>query len=586
MSADRRLVAVLSADAKGYSRLMAEDEIATVRTLTAHRDAMSAAIRGYHGRVVDSPGDNLLAEFPSAVDAVEAAVAIQRRLAEANAALPPERRLEFRIGVNLGEILADGERIYGDTVNVAARVEALAEAGGICVAGAVYDQVVTRLPYAWDALGEQAVKNIVRPVRVYRARLDGQAHAHAPAPAAARALVDRPSIGVLPFREFGVTEGDAYFGEGIVEDIIGALATVPDLFVVSRNSTSRFGQAAIDAKAVGRDLGVRYLLSGSLRRSGDRIRVVAELADAESQVVLWTDKIDGRADELFDLQDRLSEKTITTIAPQVQGAELRRALRKRPESLDSYDFVLRGLHLLYRLQRSEFDLAREMFERAIVLDPAYATPYALSAIWYSIRHGQGWSESLERDYAEVARLAEAALDRDPFDARALALCGHTRALIFHDYDGAIDLFDRALAASPNSAVAWVRSSPTYSYIGDAAEARRRAEMALRLSPLDPHLFYTYTALAFACYTGGAFDEAVSWGRKAMSQSPHYTANLRFLAASLAAAGRATEARHVGAALREVEPGFRVEAFCRRYAYRDPERRAALARHLIAAGLPA
>jgi adenylate cyclase len=556
ISVTRRLAAVLSADAKGYSRLMGADEVGTVQTITGHRAVMRHTVVRFNGRVVDTPGDNLLAEFASVVDAVTCA----------------------------GEIIADGERIYGNTVNVAAHIEALADAGGVCVSGTVYEQMANKLSIAWESLGEQAVKNIPRPLRVLRALLDTSAPARAREPA--RVPTDRPSIAVLPFRERGVADEHPYFGDGLVEDIVGALASLPDLFVVSRTSTARFREAPVDLKSVGRDLGVRYVLTGSVRRAGARLRIAAELADVESQTVLWSEKVDGRTSRLFELQDRLSEKTVTTLAPHVRAAEIRRALRKRPENLDAYDYMLRRLDLLYRLRRSEFDSARQMFDKAIALDSTYAAPYTLAAMWHSIRVGQGWSGGETADYEMVMCMAGAALERDPFDARALALCGHVRALRFRDYDGAITLFDRATAASPNSAVAWVRSSPTYSYLGKPAEAKRRALLALRLSPLDPHLFYTHTALALAAYTAGEFEQAVTWGSKARSENARFTANLRVLAASLAAAGRRDEASAVAASLMTVEPAFRVEPFCASYPFKDAYLTIALESHLKAAGLPA
>jgi TolB-like protein/class 3 adenylate cyclase/cytochrome c-type biogenesis protein CcmH/NrfG len=580
---ERRLAAVLSADGKNYSRLMSEDEIGTVRTLTAHRTVMRDAIARVHGRVVDTPGDNLLAEFASAAEAVQCAVEIQQTLRQRNDELSPGRRLEFRIGVNVGEVIDDGERIYGDTVNIAARLEALADGGGLCISGIAHDQIVHLLPLTWESLGAQMVKNIARPVRVYRARL--AAAAGTPTPPGALRPTRRPSIAVLPFRELDVPEGQRYFGDGIMEDVVGAIASLPDLFVISRSSAARFRESGLDVRSIGRELSVRYVLSGIVRRAGERIRITAELADCETQTILWTDKIDGRATDLFDLQDRLSEKIITTIAPHVREADLRRALRERPENLDAYDFMLRGLDLLYRLTRREFDLARDMFERAIILDPGYAAPHALTALWHSIRVGQGWSTDVQADHAAVARFAESALERDPFDARALALYGHLKALLFHEYEGAIALFDRAIAVSPNSAGAWGRSSPTYSYIGDAGEARRRAQIALRLSPFDPQVFLIHTALGLACYTAGDYEEAVSWCRKAMAQSPNYTANLRFLAASLAASGLPAEAHRIGRALLDIEPGFRVQRFCDGYAYKDAARRTLLGNHLRAAGLP-
>jgi adenylate cyclase len=583
VNVERRLSAILSADAKGYSRLMAGDEIGTVLTLTSHRIVMRETITRLRGRVVDSPGDNLLAEFGSTADAVEAAVEIQHALQARNGQLPEGRRLEFRIGVNLGEIIVEDERIYGDAVNVAARLESMADGGGVCVSGAVHDQIAGKLALSWEPLGEQRVKNIPRAVRVYRVRL-------APAPQEPLAGVHvsptyRPSIAVLPFREVGIDEQHRYFGDGVVEDIIGALASLPDLFVISRNSSARFHGNPVDFKAVREDLVVRYVLSGSIRRMGERIRIVAELADTETQAVVWTDRVDGRLEQLYELQDRLSERTVHSIAPHVQNAEIRRALRKRPENLDAYDFMLRGLDVLYRLKRTEFDRARGLFERSMDLDPAYATPYALSALWHCIRRGQGWSEDPLADYEAALRLAEAALERDPFDARALALGGHVRALLLHDYEGAFGLFDRAIAASPNSSVAWVRSSPAYSYVGDAAEAKRRAEVGIRLSPFDPQLFFAHTALGFACYTAGDYEEAIGWGRRAMSENLNYTANLRFLVASLAAAGQTEKAREVGRVLVAMEPGFRVQKYCDTYAYRDPARRTALASHLRAAELP-
>jgi adenylate cyclase len=584
MNVERRHAAILSADAKGYSRLMAEDEVGTVRTLIAYRTVMRDWITSFRGRVVDSPGDNLLAEFGNAIDAVECAVAIQQSLREQNAGLHEHRRLEFRMGVNVGDVVVEASNIYGDAVNIAARLEALADAGGICVSGGVHDLVAPKLSVEWESLGPRTVKNIDRPVHVYRARLVG-----GPSARASDALLRptyRPSIAVLPFGEFGVGEEHLYFADGIVEDIIAALASLPDLFVISRNSTARFRGAPVDVASVGRDLSVRYVLSGSIRRSGDRIRIASELADTETEAVLWSDRIEGHSNELFELQDKLAQRTVTTIAPSVQEAEMRRATAKRPENLNAYDLMLRGLDLLYRLRRSDFDRAREMFEKSIAVDAGYATPYALTALWYSIRSAQGWSKDQRADLEAAGRFAEAALERDPLDARALALGGHIKAFVLHDYEGAFALFDRALAASPNSSLAWVRSSPAYTYVGEAAEGKRRAEIGLRLSPFDPHLFYVHTAVGFACYTSGDLDEAVVWCRRAMSQKPTFVANLRFLAASLAASGRLAEAREIGRTLLEIAPDFHVDAFCETYAYKDPGRRAALAAHLKVAGLPA
>jgi DNA-binding NtrC family response regulator/tetratricopeptide (TPR) repeat protein len=395
----------------------------------------------------------------------------------------------------------------------------------------------------------------------------------------------RPAIAVLPFLVEGETEGQGYLGDGIVEDIIGALAGVRDLLVISRNSTLRYRGVRVEVGEVGRDLGVTYALSGSVRRAGQRLRVSAELAETAHGAVVWASHFDGIADDLFALQDQIATRVITTIAPQVREAELRRALRKRPESMEAYDCVLRALAQIYRLNREDFEEARIWLEKAIARDPSYATPYALLAIWHSIRFGQGWSPDPAADQAEVLRLALAALERDSFDAMALALCGHAKSILRYEFDDALALFDRALTISPSSAIAWTRSSPTYSYLGDAREALARAEQGLRLSPFDLHVFYTHTILGLAQYVAGEYEEAVRWCRKAREENPQFTANLRLFAASLAALGQTDEAREAGGALLSVEPRFQVGRFVESYAIRDPERRDRLARQLRSAGLP-
>jgi TolB-like protein/DNA-binding SARP family transcriptional activator len=394
----------------------------------------------------------------------------------------------------------------------------------------------------------------------------------------------RPSIAVLPLQNLTPNATDDYLGDGIVEDIIEMLSRVPNFFVISRLSTLTLKNQARHPREIGRLLGVRYVLSGSIRRADDRIRVSAELADSESQTVLWTDRFDGGVGDIFTVQDRLSQRVAITIAPFLHNAELQRIARKRPENFNAYDFMLRGLDLLYRLRREEFELAREMLARSIELDPSYAAPVAYTALWHSIRIGQGWSTDLTDDRTAVDRLASMALEIDSLDATALALCGHVKALLFRDHGTALTLFDRALKANPNSSIAWVRSSPTFSYLGNGDEARRRGEHGLRLSPFDPHAFFIYGILGLACYTSGDYEAAVAWGRRSLAENPDWTANLRVLAASLAAAGHETEARQVGAALRQAEPKFRVRQFCETYAYKDPARRDLLAHYLVAAGL--
>jgi tetratricopeptide (TPR) repeat protein len=320
-------------------------------------------------------------------------------------------------------------------------------------------------------------------------------------------------------------------------------------------------------------------------RSKDRLQVFAELADTATLAIIATGSFEGHIADLFTLPSRLAERILQNVAPHLRRAELRRARSKRTENLDAYEATLCGLDLLYRLNRTEFEQARQMFERSIGLDDNYAAPYAFLALWHSLRLNQGWSEDQRTDRAQVVRFASAALLRDPIDPYALSLSGHLHALLFRDFPTAFDLFDRSLRATPNSAFTLMRSSPTFSYIGNSVEARRRAEKALRLSPFDPHVFFTYSALALADYTEGDYDCAIEWSRRSATDNPGWTANLRVLAASLAAGGRIDEARQIGGTLRRLEPNFRVRPFCDAYAFAEEARRRLLATHLLLAGLP-
>jgi adenylate cyclase len=395
----------------------------------------------------------------------------------------------------------------------------------------------------------------------------------------------RPSIAVLPFAVEGDDSGREYFGEGVVEDIIGSLASLGELSVISRSSTLRYRGGGADTRMVGRDLGVGYVLSGNIRQANNRLRIGVELAESRRGTVVWARHFDGMSRDLFALQDEIVNKAVATLAPQVREAELRWALRQRPESMEAYDCFLRGATQRYHLGAEDFAEAGVFLRRAIELDPGYAAPYAVLADWYSIRMYQGRSPDIQADRAEAGRLATAALERDSFDATALAICGHLKSFLFQDFDEAIALFDRALAASPSSALAWTRSSATYSYLGLADQAVARAEEGLRLSPLDPHLFFTHGSLSLAHYAGGHYLDAVRWGQKAMDANPRFVANVRILAASMAAANQLAEAQAVGRALLMLAPTFRVSTFMEGYALRDSERRALLATHLRLAGLP-
>ena len=404
-------------------------------------------------------------------------------------------------------------------------------------------------------------------------------------PASAAAWTSRPSIAVLPFTEYGAQAPDSSIGDGIAEDAITMLTALPDLLVISRNSTQKYRKLPLDIAAIGRELGVRYICSGTVRRHENRLRVSAELADAETLAVVAAASFEGETTDLFALQDRINERILAVIAPHIRHAELQRSRHKRTENLDAYDYMLRGSDALYRLDLLEFERAREMLARSIELDPNYSAPYAFTGLWHSLRVNQGWSPDRPADLVKVDEFVAAALRCDPNDVWALSLSGHLRALLFRDFDAAFDLFDRALRAGPNSAFAWARSSPAYSYVGNGAEGRRRAEEALRRSPLDPHLFFTQGILAMAAYTEADYTDAIAWARRSYAENPKHTPCLRFLAASLAAVGRLDEARQMAETLSRMEPRFRVRAFCANYAFRDEHLRDRFAGHLLSAGLP-
>lgn len=580
----RRLAAILFADVAGYTRLMDEHEADTHHRLMALFDkVVKPAIAAANGRIVKNTGDGFLARFESVSGALDCAVEIQRKVHSREAAHPAKRQLALRMGLHVGDIFVEARDVYGAGVNLAARLQELAEPGGLTISASVREQLGGNLKLPIVDLGNVTLKNIAAPVRVFRVVMSETDRRRPPSPGAP--WNSRPSIAVLPFVEYGPSAADSFIGDGIVEDVVAALASLPDLFVISRNSTLRYRETPPNINAIGRELGVRYVFSGTIRRRENRLRISAELADTESLAVIATDRLEGETTELFALQDQLTERVLQRIAPHIHEAELRRMRTKRTDSLDAYDYMLRGLDLLYRLEQAEFEQSRQMFQLSISLDEHYAAPYAFTALWHSIRIGQGWSQDRPADLAMVDEFASAALRRNPNDVWALALSGHLRALLFRDFDGAFALFDRALRASPNSAFAWSRSSPAFSYVGDAAEARRRAEEALRLSPFDPQVFFTHCALGLAAYTEGDYENAIVWGRRSFAENPSYTANLRFLTASLAAGGRAAEARQIGENLSRLEPHFRVRKFLETYAYKDERFKTRIGQHLLSSGLP-
>jgi adenylate cyclase len=581
----RRLTAVMVADVAGYVRLMEANEDSVHGRLIALRDnVIEPLIRANHGEIVKNTGDGFFATFASVRDAYQCAVLLQHKIAEQETAHAPEGRLSFRMCLNLCEAIFEKGDIFGDGVNIAARLQHFAAPGGIVLSASAREQLGGTIGHPVHDLGELRLKHLARPVRAFAVQLDEGWSGIAPAPMPVP--VGKPSIAVLPFRSLQSGADDSYFASGIAEDVVGALTGLQDLLVISNGSTRGYIGNTVDPRAVRNDLGVRYVLLGSVRRAGGRVRIQTELSDTETGAVVHSERFDGVSANLFELQDQIASQIVAIIAPHVRDAELKRVRRKRPENLDAYDLVLRAIDLMYRLNLDDFKAARQLLAQAIDLDPSYAKAYAMAAKWHGLSFGQGWSSDPDHDAAETDRLASEAIKRDGGDALALALCGHHKAFLFRDYDRAIALFDRAIAAGPNSALAWTLSSPTFSYIGDAPSALSRAERGLRLSPLDPDAFWYQTSLTLAHYASGNYEEAVVCGRKVAAAKPIFTANLRFLAASLAALGRQAEAREAAHLLLQLQPRFSARRFADGYAFRDEERRKRFGEQLILAGLPA
>src|SRR6266478_1690961 len=474
----RRLAAIVAADVAGYSRLMGLDEVGTARTLREHRKVTDALVAKHGGRLVKSTGDGVLLEFPSVVDAVECAVAMQTVMAERNQGVPTDRRMEFRIGINLGDILIEGEDILGDGVNVAARLEGIAEPGGICVSASAYEQVRGKTALVFQDLGERQLKNIERPVRVYvvRAAEDdaGAKPAMLPAEplrsalgaATPLSLPDKPSIAVLPFQNISGDPEQDYFADGIVEDIITALSHFKALFVIARNSSFTYKGRAVDVKQVGSELGVRYVLEGSVRKAANRVRITGQLVDTATGAHLWAERFDGGLSDVFDLQDQVTESVVGAIAPAVEKAEIERAKRKPTESLDAYGRYLRGLAKLYQFaNRQANDEALRLFNSAIELDPDFALAYGRAAHCYVVAKASGWISNTANEIAEVTRLAQRAVELGKDDAIALAASGWALAYVVRDLGVGAALIDRALVLNSNLAEAWNFGGWVKTYLG-------------------------------------------------------------------------------------------------------------------------
>lgn len=564
----QRLAAILAADVVGYARLMTADERRTVAALDAARAIFRSEIESRVGRLVDTAGDSVLAVFESAAEAVNAALAVQQQLAATSAAVPDDQRMRFRIGVHLGDVIekADGT-VYGAGVNLAARLEALAEPGGIAVSDAVHGVVRGRVAAHFEDKGDRAVKNIPYPVKTYYVHDDASAVSGptGAAPESPRALPERPSIAVLPFTNMSGDPEQEYFADGMVEDIVTALSRFKELFVIARNSSFVYKGRSVDIQQVARDLGVRYVLEGSVRKAGNRVRITGQLIDAATRAHLWADRFDGSLEDVFDLQDRVTESVVSALQPTLRQAEIERARRKPPASLDAYDYLLRALPIVIANTAAEAGTAIKLLDEALRLYPDYAYAHVLLSLAYGQIFRSAGGPEREQARATSVTHARRALEIAGDDSTALAHAGFVLLVAEQDITGARAALDRAVALNPNSATAYGYRALVLAMSGEPEPAIENATRALRLSPFDPTRYLPQMAVVIARIGLRQYDDAVAWAHKAIeSAPPRYPMSYAFLIVAECARGNAAEAeRHVkrlAALLPGFEPGTLARLF--------------------------
>jgi adenylate cyclase len=546
---DRRLAAILAADVLGYSRLMGADEEGTLlRLKTIRRELADPKIKEYHGRIVKTTGDGLLLTFNSVVDAVRCAVDVQRQMAQQNAEVSPDQRIEFRMGINLGDIIRDHGDIFGDGVNVAARLEALADPGGICISSLVYEQIRDKLPLTLDDMGERRVKNIARPVHVYRILLStsnppAERVTDAPPP-----LPTKPSIAVLPFQNMSGDPEQEYFSDGMVEEIITALARIRWLFVIARNSSFAYKGQAVDIKQVGKELGVRYVLEGSVRKGGNRVRITGQLIDATTGAHIWADRFDGALDNIFELQDQVASSVAGIIEPTLLTAEIRRSSRIPTHDLTAYDLVLRARALFMTWDKDAIIRSMGLLEQAIARDPGYGEALVQLAARHVELHQNGWTTEPTACRQRGIELARRALQVASDDPNVLCVAGFTLGYFTPDIEGAIDLLDRSLNLNPNSAAGWQWNAWLQAWAGYPDKAIRCFETSMRLTPRERRASQ-FMGIGVAHFFERRYDEARKVLLQSLEEKPDWVPTHRFLASCLAHMGRLDEAREVFAKIR-------------------------------------
>ena len=562
---ERRLAAILAADVAGYSRLMGADEEGVLARLKAARKSLvDPTVAAHRGRIVKTTGDGMLVEFASAVDAVRCAIEVQRVLSEQNLAVPAVTRLEYRIGIHVGDIIVDENDIFGDGVNIAARLEGVAEPGGICISDDAQRQIRGKVDIAFEDMGPQSLRNIAEPMRAWRLRMNASASAAAPMESTqALALPDKPSIAVLPFQNMSGDPEQEYFSDGMVEEIITALSRFKWLFVIARNSSFTFKGKAVDIKEVGSKLGVRYVLEGSVRKASGKVRIAGQLIDAVTGAHIWADRFERDLTDVFALQDEVTVAVVSAIQPKLLQTEIALATRRRPENLTAYDFFLQAMQQYYLSTREGYVEALRLAHSALELDPRFSFVAALAGACHMNNVLLGYAGDPQFERKEAVRLLRFAMSLDDGDPDTLAMAAMTSAFMVGDSESSIELADRAVALNPNSFRAWSGRGQVYRIAGLPEEAVQSFERANRVSPVDPLLHRASVGMAMAFVELGRFDEAIVASKKAQRQNPSYSAAYRCLASAFAHLGRDAEAREAAAQLLEVDPAFTISAWIAR-----------------------
>jgi adenylate cyclase len=558
----RKLAAILAADVVSYSRMMSEDDAGTLARLKALRhELFEPKTKEYRGRIFKTTGDGAMVEFKSATDAVNCAIDIQRVLAAREEGVGEDRHIRLRIGISLGDVMVEGSDLYGNGVNVASRMEGLAEPGGICISGNVHEHVRGAVGLAFDDRGKQQVKNIPDPVHAYRVHLDrtdvSQTDRQQLVPPQ---LPDRPSIAVLPFQNMSGDAEQEYFCDGIVEDIITGLSRIRWIFVIARNSSFIYKDKTPDVRTVGRELGVRYVLEGSVRKAGDRVRITCQLVEAATGAHLWAERYDRSLDDVFALQDAITLAVVAAIEPSLRAAEIEQVKRKRPESLDAYDLVLRALPEVYTCMPPGAATGLKFLERALVLEPNYALAHGLAAWAHEILFVRGGMR--EENRRGAIDHAHAAIAYGRSDPMALTFGAFSVAMVEHDQKAAFDAFEEAVKLCPSCAPAYILASAPLSFAGQAEKAIEWGERAMRLSPFDPMAYVAYHGICVGNFHLGRYEEAANAARKAVQSNPGFSFSYACLAATLAKLGRLEEAKAaVKTQLCVLQPNFSINRQC-------------------------